>query len=114
MTTGGGSKSESFRITLIFSIFSHAASSLHHDTFASTASGSLISNQQGPLTFLSSRKVSNDDIMVPKMCENVRYFLFVGGGGKVACKEGQLIIQTTYIYDGPLLRYTLRIINNGL
>lgn len=90
MTTGGGSKSASFRITVTCSIFVQAASSLHHDTFACTASGSFISNQQGPLIFLSRRRASKEDVLVPKMCENVRYFLLVDGGGTVACKYASL------------------------
>lgn len=67
MTIGGGSKSVSFRIMLMRSIFSQTASSLHHDTLASTFSGCFTSNQHGPLIFLSKRNVSRDDVLVPKI-----------------------------------------------
>lgn len=84
MMTGGGSKSVSFLIMLMCSIFSQDASSLHHETLARTFSDCFTSNQQGPLIFLSRSNVSRDEVLVPKIWENVRYFLPVGGAGKDA------------------------------
>lgn len=96
ITTGGGSKSLSSLMTLIFSILSHAASILHQDTLARTFSGFFISSQHGPLILRSRRKVSSEGVVAPKMWEKVRYFLFVGGGGNVAWNKEFLFKVSFY------------------
>lgn len=93
MTTGGGSRLVSLLSTEMCSIFSQAASSLHHDTLARTFSGCLISSQHGPLIFLSRRNVSRDDVFAPNMWENVLYFFPVGGGPTDACVQNWIIIS---------------------
>lgn len=69
MVSGGGF---SFLNTETSSGLRQFASNLHQDTLFETYSGFLISSQQGPLIFFSSKNVSKELVLEPNMWLKVK------------------------------------------